>query len=784
VIGRTISHYAILEKLGEGGMGVVYKALDTKLDRHVALKFLPAHLVDSPEDVARFEQEAKAISGLNHPGIATIHDVDESEGKKFLVLEYIAGGTLKARVKKLRSEEKELSIAEVIDYGMQMAEGLSHAHRHRIVHRDIKSDNVMLTEEGKLKITDFGLAKLRGRVHLTKTGSTVGTLAYMAPEQLRGEEIDTRADLFSLGVVLYELVTLRLPFRGEHEAALTYSIAHEEPVSIRSLRRNVPPALEQLIMRCLVKDRTLRFQNAADIAADLRALQLGAMAPARVVIARQRTKLLWMIGAAVLVLGGIGVYLLMPATRPTGANSKTIAVLPFLNLTEQKEDEYFSDGITDDILAQLAQIRDLKVISRTTMMQYKRTTKSMREIGRDLSAGVVLEGSVRRAGSKIRIVAQLIDAGTDDHLWAASYDKEYKEVFAIQSDVAAKIAASLAATLSPDEKKRFGKKATENPEAYDLYLKGRYAWNKRLPRDLQKGIEYFQEALAKDPGYARAYAGLADSYTILGDFNILPPQETYSKAKDAAMKALENDAELPEAHTSLAYAMMHYDRDWPGAEREFRRALELAPNSAQAHSWYGLYLAVMGRFDEAANASQRARALDPYSAVILTDGGLILYFARKYDAAIALLREALSIDPTFVVANIPLGGAYVQKHMDSAAIAAFEQLTMASAFVTSKANPVPIAALAYVFGVSKRREDALMYIELLREKSATEYVSPYWMAVAYAGLGNTEEELRWLEKAFEDRDGFVSFVSVEPIFDGLRADPQFLKLLRKPGIEK
>jgi serine/threonine-protein kinase len=778
MIGQTISHYKIHEKLGEGGMGIVYKAHDDKLDRFVALKFLPAALASTEEEIARFDQEAKAISTLNHPNIATIYDIDEADGRKFLALEYIAGGTLKSRLKNLKADDKVLPISDVVDYGIQIAEGLGHAHRRQIVHRDIKSDNVMFTDEGRLKITDFGLAKLRGTVHLTRTGSTIGTLAYMAPEQLRAEDVDHRADLFSFGVVLYEMATSRLPFRGEHDAALTYSIANEDPVPIQSLRQSIPPALEQLIARCLQKDRSLRYQNADEIVANLRALQQEATGTVKTVVVRKQSKLPWILAATLLVLGLIGAYFFMPGFYSSEQTARTIAVLPFTNLSGNPEDEYFSDGITEEVIAQLAKIAKLRVISRTSIMHYKNTEKNLRDIGKELNATTILEGSVRREGREIRVTAQLIDASSDNHLWAETYNREFTQIFAIQQDLAERIAKSLEAKISSEERGRLALIPTENVEAYDLYLKGRYHWNKRLPRDLRKGIEYFEQALVKDPLYAKAYAGLADSYIILGDFSIQPPAETYPRAKVAALKALELDSELPEAHVSLAYATAHYDWDWPTVEREFVRAIALAPNSAQAHSWYALFLSVTGRSADALEESHRAQELDPFSAVIRIDAGLVSYFSRQYDTAMQQFLQALQLDPTFVMANIPLGGTYVQKKMYQEAIGAFQQLSMAASFVNSKAHPIPIAALAYVYGVSGRKEDAATMIELLEEKCKEEYVSPYWMSIAYLGAGHSTEALAWLEKAYKEKDGSMLFLNIDPVFDSIRSDERFMKLLK------
>ena len=782
MIGKTISHYVILEKLGEGGMGVVYKARDVRLDRLVALKFLTTGLVAEMEEISRFKQEAKAISSLNHPYIATIHDIEEIDSHKFLVLEYISGGTLKAKVNEFHAAGDTIPLRDIVEFGLQISEGLAHAHRRGVLHRDVKSENMMLTDEGTIKITDFGLAKFFGTSQMTKSGGIAGTTAYMSPEQLRGEDPDHRSDLFSLGIVLYELATGHLPFRGEHDSAVSYSIVNEDPLPLTAPHATIPGSLKKVIFRCLEKDMGKRYQSADEIVADLKNIQLemsGYRALPVFPLKLSRRSLLIASASLVAVLLGLFVILF----RPESTSARSIAVLPFKNLSSAKENEYFSDGLTEDVIGQLSKIKTLKVISRTSVMHYKDSEASVQDIAGELNVTSVLEGSVRIEGKNVQVVARLVDAQAANVLWMEEYHEELRQIFAIQSDVAKKIAEALKTQLSPDERARVNKSTVENLEAYDLYLKGRYYWNKRLPNDLRKGIEYFEEAIRQDSGYARAYAGLADSYIVLGDYNILPSFETYPRAIEAAQRALKIDPDLSEAHTSLAYASMHYDRDWEAAEREFHRAIELAPNSAQAHSWYALYLSLTGRYDEAVAEIDRSRVLDPFSPSICCDAGLTYYFSRKYDLAIDQLQEALKMDPSFVVANVPLGGAYIQKKMYAEAIEVFERLSMASAFVASKSNPVPIAALAYVYGVSGRKDDALAYIELLQDIAKEDYVSPFWMAVAYAGTGNADEEFRWLEKGYEERDGAIIFVRAHPVFDQLHDDPRFGMLVRNIGLE-
>lgn len=609
MIGQTISHYRILEKLGEGGMGVVYKAHDITLDRDVALKFLPANLDAAPDEVARFEQEARAISALNHPNIAIIHDVGEWNGQRFLVLEYIAGGTLKSKLKRLKSEDKQFTVAEIFDYGIQMAEGLSHAHRHGIVHRDVKSENVMLTEEGTVKLTDFGLAKLRGNVQITKAGSTLGTAAYMSPEQIRGEDIDHRSDIFSLGIVLYELATAHLPFLGEFEAALSYSILNEQPASVASVRPDAPKELERIISRCLEKDRAKRYQNADEIVTDLKKAQLELTGGTKAIV--KRFRLPYAIAAALVLALIVAVWLFLPSSHPTGSNSKTIAVLPFANMNGNFEEEFFSDGITDDILTQLAKIADLNVISRTSVMQYKGTKKTIREIGKELNAGVVLEGSVRRAGDQIRIIAQLIDAENDRHLWAETYDREYKQVLAIQSEIARNISTALHAQLSPKEIAKLKAPLEANTAAYSLFLQGRYFVNRRDAANTAKGIAFYQRALAIDSTDARLWAALSEAYVQVANTISEDNTDLLAKAREAALRAIALDDNSAEGHRVLALILTTNDWNWQEADREFKRALAIEPGNAHIITQMSLLSAALGKFDESIALSQKAIALDP-----------------------------------------------------------------------------------------------------------------------------------------------------------------------------
>lgn len=491
---------------------------------------------------------------------------------------------------------------------------------------------------------------------------------------------------------------------------------------------------------------------------------------------QKKSALALVIITVLLILIVVSLYIFIPQ-KSASKKTSSIAVIPFRNMSEKIENEYFSDGITEDVIAQLSKITDLRVISRTSVMQYKNTDKSLKEIANELDVTHVLEGSVRRAGNKVRIVAQLIDASTDDHIWANTYNKELTEIFTIQSDVADNIAKELRVKITNSEKVRIDKQATANMEAYDLYLKGRYYWNKMMPDDLKKSIEYFEQAIALDPNYALAYSGLADGYNVLGNFNVLHPSETYPKAKEAALNAIEIDDSLAAAHNALAFSLIYADWDWAGAEREFLKAIELNQGYAFAYNWYALFLTVMGRFEEADTISEQAMKLDPLSTVIMANKGLEFYFKREYDRAIQQNLQVLEMNPMFHAAYITLGGAYIQKSMFTDAI-----VTFSKAGLFSKGHPITVAGLGYSYAVSGRRDDAVTMLELLLDRSKNEYVSPYWIAVTYLGLGDKNQAMNWLEKGLEEKDGSMVYLKVIPLFDELRSDQRFIALLKRMNL--
>jgi serine/threonine-protein kinase len=733
------SRYKILQKLGEGGVGEVYLAEDTILGRKVAVKKLSSSRIPDPDSRRRFIQEAKAQALLNHPNIATFFEVGETPEEVFIVMEYIEGRLLSQLV-----AENKLSIPEVLDLAIQIGEGLGAAHEAGIVHRDVKPANVLVTSRGSVKLTDFGLAKWSGASGLTQTGVRVGTAHYMAPEQVEGKNVDHRADIFSFGAVLYELVTARKPFDGETETAIFYELLNIIPQPLARYARGIPPELERVVQKCLAKDPDLRYQRMDELLADLRALKKSVKAG--------RTD----------------------GEAPDGVLVPSIAVLPFTNMSPEPENEYFSDGLTEEIIANLTKIRTLKVISRTSIMRYKRTAKSLRQVAAELSVQYILEGSVRKFGDHLRITAQLIDAFQDAHLWAETYRGTMEDVFDIQEKVAQEIAGALRLHLTPGENRELKKRYTENTEAYQLYLQGRFQWNKRTVEGFTKAIALFQEALQKDPRFAPAYAGLADSYALLGETSLYArhPHDVYPKAREAAARALELDEGLAEAHTSMGYLKMN-DYDWQGAEEEFKKSIELNPNYATTYHWYSGLLSATGRNEEAIRMMEKARDLDPISLPIQTDLGLSYYFARQFDRAIEQYKRALDLDPNFTRTYISLSSALALTGRHKEALAEVQKA------IERTGDRSRVAYLGRVYARMGEREKALAAIEEVKEISKNRIVSPHSIALVYSALGEKDLAFEWLNKSLGE--GYVELytLKVDPWLDSLRDDPRFQELLEK-----
>ncbi len=792
MIGTTILHYKVLEKLGEGGMGVVYKAEDTKLKREVAIKFLPHKISKNEEERKRFEIEAQAAAALNHPNISTIYSIENSGDEIFIVMEYIEGTELKDEIKKGR-----LQIDEVINIAIQVAEGLEAAHKKGIVHRDIKSQNIMITKDGLVKIMDFGLAKVIGETQITRVDTMLGTAAYISPEQALGNEVDQRTDIWSFGIVLYEMLTGQLPFRGNYEQAIIYSILNEEPVQPNQLKDGVPEELERIALKSILKDPVQRYQDMSEILLELKNPDDQSIVSnhnkevSQLSNRKENTKKLirpikkkskLKIFAAFIIVILISAFFIWKYFGTTSKKefSNRIAVLPLINISQDSTDNYFADGMTEELISQLTKISGLNVIARTSVMKYKNSAKNTAEIGKELNVGTILEGSVRTALDKARISVQLINVKTQENIWTQDYDREIEDIFRIQNDIALSIANQLKIQLLTTEKQQLEKRGTENSDSYKYYLLGKYQLNQRTPESVYNGIEFFNKAIEYDPGFALAYVGLTDCYTLIvgAAYGYLPRQEAITKASNAINKALELDPTSAEAYNSLAYLKFRLEWDWKEAEKNFRKAIDLQPGYASAYERYALFLGCMGRTDEAIKFMEKAYKLDPLSPSVSTGVGRMYHFAGYYDKAIKQYEKTLKMNPDYVEAEFALSITYEQKKMFDKAI-----LHLKKSIKLSNGRLIMIAILGRIYAKTGNIQDALKVKDELKKLQSEKEVSPFYFAVIDAALGNKKAAIDSLYKAYDERFGILVYTIADNLFTNLFDDKRFIALLKKMELE-
>jgi eukaryotic-like serine/threonine-protein kinase len=774
--GERIGPYQIVALLGQGGMGKVYRARDTRLGREVAIKIVSG-VTRSEEALRRFELEARAAAAINHPNILALYDVGSAEGGPYLVSELLEGELLRSRL------PGPLPLPESLDLATQLAGGLRAAHRRGVVHRDLKPENLFITSEGRLKILDFGIAKLVDEgpgAHSTQAGAILGTIGYMSPEQVEGLPVDGRSDLFSFGAILYEMLSGRRAFFKSTPTATSYAIVSEEPAALPAA---TPPWLAALVGRCLRKRREDRFQTAQDL---LDALggpteEAKAAGNARGPRAVRRAAPLLGLGLLVVALGLLFAVArwrsqtVAPATPPV-ARAPSIAVLPFVDMSPQKDQEYLADGLAEEILNALAQVDGLRVTSRTSSFAFRNRGEDLRAIGRKLNVATVLEGSVRKSGTRVRITAQIINAVDGYHLWSNTYDRELENIFAVEDEISLAIVQALTDRLVLPET-RLVTPSTKSLAAHDLYLRGRYFWNQRTPQGLDQARASFEQAIALDPAYALAYVGLADSYAVSLDFGSASGKELLPRARRAVLKALELDGRLAEAHASLGMIESH-DYEWNAAEAQLRLAIALKPDYAAAHHWLALLLLSTGRTAAALAESQRALQLEPTSLIINNLLIMTLSAARDYDRAVGQAGLTLALEPGFKTARLWLARAELARGNAAAAVADMEAMGPLAQMPDYVAS-----VLGHCYAAAGRRTEARAVLAELEARAATGYVASATRAIVYAGLGDRDHAFAWLDKAYDERDWVLRELKAYPLFDGLRSDPRFAALLRRMKLE-
>jgi serine/threonine-protein kinase len=750
---KFADRYEIIEELGAGGMGKVYRVEDMKAKEEIALKLIKPEIAADKKTIDRFRNELTTARKIRHKNICGMYDLGEDKGSYYITMEYVPGEDLKSFLRR----SKKLTVETTVSIGIQICEGLAEAHRLGVVHRDLKPSNIMIDKEGNARIMDFGIARsLKGK-GITGPGVMIGTPEYMSPEQVEGKEIDQRTDIYSFGVIIYEMVTGRVPFEGDTALTIAVRQKTEEPKDPREFNTQLSEDLSRVILKCLEKDKGKRYQSIDQILDELSEIERSITTTERILPKKE------------------------PEITKTGDIEwkDSIAVLPFVDLSAQKDQEYFCDGMAEELINALSKIEKLHVASRTSSFQFKGEGYDIEDIGRKLKVKTVLEGSVRKAGNRLRITIQMVNVDDGYHIWSEKYDRKMEDIFAIQDEISLAIVDKLRVKLLKEERVKLIKRYTDDLEAYDLYLKGRYFWNRRYEGGLQKGLEYFNQTIKKDPSYAPAYAGIADSLSILGLFAWLPPKDAFPKAKATALKAIEIDDMLAEAYTSLGWITMLYDWDWVAAEKALKRALEIDPDYAIGQLWYALYLSYLGRLEEAMAEIIKALRLEPLSLLINVNLGFILYCKRQYDEAIEQCLKTIEMDPNYLLSYWFLGAGYVGKGMWKEAISAEEK-----AVALSEESPYFIGYLGWAYAMSGQKDKARRTLNRLEKLAKERYVTNYSKAMVYLGLGEKDQMFEYLEKAFEAREPVLALsIKVASYFDSVRSDPRFMALLKKMNLK-